>query len=589
MVPSVQEFQRNTAFVIFVIVVSFGALLYVLQQMRSLLIPLIWAFFFAIPTLALADFFEMLFIRCMISSTWFCCRPGEAPRSQEVHFRHFPGRNYVQLERGGAAEALVKQVRWRCSRRLMASARPVAREACVWCPTWSAGCRFFTRCLMILLSRLDKSCLSLLWGQRVRIKRIGTLPVMSGSALGRDDIEQEKVNCLVEGASYYISGGERSDDVLLNADPGALELELFLDRQQTYPAILDVGYQDDVAIEGTLEVDERTKLSWLFAMAVTIVVIGVAIWIFVIFFETGIEAVVINVDDYKLGVKEFIDDISNFTERIIPEAQMNKVKIEVQQKMSEYAADLAQLSLLYLESIGSYLFLFVLYLLFWVFEPLPVTEPVAKVFKSYLALKTVVCLLFATVMAAVLWFMECPLWSLYFLITFILNYIPEVGPILAGLLMLPAILFDGGLESKDRYANTTILIIAGVIAKFLTGNVIEVELYSRFGGEFMRIHPVVLFVFFTFCGYQLGVSGMFISIPILAIIKYSLVSYSVPGIYLHPLLTLLEGDVWAPHRNYVERQRCAKTLGEASSTEQSMTTRQDELVELRSSVLGAGA
>merc|ERR1719343_1203817 len=126
--------------------------------------------------------------------------------------------------------------------------------------------------------------------------------------------------------------------------------------------------------------------------------------------------------------------------------------------------------------------------------------------------------------------------------------------------MVPAVLLDGGVAKQDRYWHLTILVIVGVCAKIITGNVIEVDLYNRFGGESMRIHPVVLFVFFTFCGYELGLTGMFISIPILAAIKYSLVSQAVPPSYLNMLLVFIEGDAWAPHRNKLERQRARNAM-----------------------------
>lgn len=158
-------------------------------------------------------------------------------------------------------------------------------------------------------------------------------------------------------------------------------------------------------------------------------------------------------------------------------------------------------------------------------------------------------------MAVLLARLSCDLWPLYFFLTFLLNYIPEIGPIIAGLLMVPAVLLDGGEALRTRYTHVVVLVIVGVCLKILTGNVIEVDLYSRFGGEVMRIHPVVLFVFFTLGGLILGATGTFISIPVLAAIKDSLVSQALPEKYLHPMLVLIEGDVWAPHRHRAERLR----------------------------------
>jgi len=234
-------------------------------------------------------------------------------------------------------------------------------------------------------------------------------------------------------------------------------------------------------------------------------------------------------------------------------------------ELTQFGKDLAGDIVTILEDTLGTLFLFFLYLAFWIAEPLPISEPATKVFKDYMTLKTFVCFLFAGMMAGLLKFLLCPIWPLYFFLTFLLNYIPEVGPILAGLLMIPGVLLDSTLPKNTRYANVTMLVIFGTLAKILTGNIIEVKLYSKFGGEFMHIHPVTLFVFFTFCGYQLGTTGMFISVPILGAIKYALLSGAVPERYLHTLLVVIEGDAWAAHRSLLRREttHSASTLREA--------------------------
>jgi len=284
-------------------------------------------------------------------------------------------------------------------------------------------------------------------------------------------------------------------------------------------------------------------------------------------FKIGVVSVENHIDSYKKGVEDFIKDMRDFTSHIIPAAQWDKIKDMVLDQITNIGKELAELSLSFIEDFLGQFFLFFLYLVFWLFEPLPVSEPIAKVFKNYLGLKTIVCFIYASMMAILLAAVQCPVWALYFFITFFLNYIPEVGPILAGVLTLPSVLLDGSITKTARYEHVTVIIIVGMICKFLTGNVLEVDLYTRFGGEFMRIHPVVLFVFFTFCGYQLGVSGMFVSIPILAAIKYSLVSQAMPDKYLGTMLVIIEGDKWAPHKNLYERHRCsevARTLDVSS-------------------------
>jgi len=65
--------------------------------------------------------------------------------------------------------------------------------------------------------------------------------------------------------------------------------------------------------------------------------------------------------------------------------------------------------------------------MFWIFEPIPMNSNVAQVIKNYLLLKTFVCLVFAALISALLYFLSCPLWHIFFVLSFLLNYIPEIG------------------------------------------------------------------------------------------------------------------------------------------------------------------
>jgi len=208
-----------------------------------------------------------------------------------------------------------------------------------------------------------------------------------------------------------------------------------------------------------------------------------------------------------------------------------------------------------LESLSFQALMFFVYLFFWIFEPLPISSPVAEVFKSYLLLKTIVCLLFATLMSALLLALQCKIWSLFFVLTFLLNFIPEIGAIASAILTVPAILFDGHLPRDQRLENLLWLVIFGTSIKIFTGNVVEVQMYASLGGQFMRMHPVVIMALIMLFSALLGVTGIFLAVPTMAAVKYYLVSTDMPKQFKHPLLVFIEGDATAPHKNYVEQQR----------------------------------
>merc|ERR1719191_395246 len=116
--------------------------------------------------------------------------------------------------------------------------------------------------------------------------------------------------------------------------------------------------------------------------------------------------------------------------------------------------------------------------------------------------------------------------------------------------MVPAVLFDSHQTWEQRKVNTLWLVLCGTL---FTGNIIEVQLYATKGGQHMRMHPVVLMALMMLCEVLLGVTGMFLAIPIMAAVKYYMVSTDMPGVFLNPLLTFVEGSEAGPHKNFVDR------------------------------------
>jgi AI-2 transport protein TqsA len=111
---------------------------------------------------------------------------------------------------------------------------------------------------------------------------------------------------------------------------------------------------------------------------------------------------------------------------------------------------------------------------------------------------------------AVLAAMGVPAAALFGLLTFLLNFIPNVGSFIATLLPLPIVLVSG-------FSTTgTILAIAipGVI-QFVIGNFIQPNVM----GNSMKLHPVVILMALIFWGMLWGFVGMFFAVPITSMIR----------------------------------------------------------------------
>lgn len=308
-------------------------------------------------------------------------------------------------------------------------------------------------------------------------------------------------------------------------------------------------------IVGAFEIDTSSSITWSFAMLVTLIIMSLGCWVLVQFVVYGVFAFKNNLDRYQNGVLEFSTEVQDMLSNLFSKEAWDEIQKQVQAFVKDALPNLASDLVSYIEGIGWQVMLFLVYIFFWIFEPLPMNSSVAQVFTSYLYLKTLVCILFASLMSLLLFALGCPIWHLFFVITFFLNYIPEVGAILSAALTVPVVIFDGNYSLTDRMYHLAWLVVCGLLIKIITGNVIEVRAYATRGGQFMRMHPVILMALMMFCSALLGLTGMFLAIPIVAAVKYYMITANMPGVLLNPMLIAIEGDEHGPHKNFVDRHR----------------------------------
>eukprot|EP00929_Paragymnodinium_shiwhaense_P019048 TRINITY_DN13104_c0_g1_i1.p1 TRINITY_DN13104_c0_g1~~TRINITY_DN13104_c0_g1_i1.p1 ORF type:complete len:682 (-),score=120.43 TRINITY_DN13104_c0_g1_i1:64-2109(-) len=581
------EFQRNAAFVAFMVCVAMAAGLYVIEALRYTLVPIIWACFFALPLERLCSYIDNLLTSLGSFIDRFCCRRGK--EVEEVKFRHVPGQNCIVIANTRMNQNFVDRMsdpvgyvlggmKSQTDRRGSAAGTPPGEapaplnldaSASHTAPSMnSLGSPVLSRrrvstrqvevttagtplkCLGCSLTMVFKCC-----QRRVRVSQLEEPSLREGGLPKR----KREVNRLMKDWCYYVKKAHQ--------DHRELHLELYLDRGLCqYPAVLTEGLDElhehgaherrDASLRGTLVVDKSSPFSWSVAVFTALMLLCGGLACFVCFVYIGAETFQTNLQNYEDGVKDFIDLLKKYTERWIKEDVWEQIGKKAQQFLQEYMAQYVSSILTEISSVLFQCLMFLIYLLFWLAEPIRVSSPVVDVFKSYLFLKTLMCLLFASLISWLLWALSCGLWPLFFIVTFILNYIPEIGPLFVGLLCMPAVLFDGSIPTPEqRVRNTVILVMMGCLIKVITGNVIEVRMYTTRGSEFMRMHSMVLMALIMIFGSILGVTGMFLSVPLVAAIKYYLVSVDMPPMLLDALLFLIEGDESAPHRNFVDKQR----------------------------------
>ena len=134
--------------------------------------------------------------------------------------------------------------------------------------------------------------------------------------------------------------------------------------------------------------------------------------------------------------------------------------------------------------------------------------------KHYLMIKTVVSAATGGLVVAILWALDVDFPILWGLLAFMMNYIPNIGSILAA---VPAVL----LALVQHGPLIALFVIGGyAFVNIFMGNVIE----PRYMGKGLGLSTLVVFLSLVFWGWILGPVGMLLSIPLTMVVKIALES-----------------------------------------------------------------
>ena len=132
--------------------------------------------------------------------------------------------------------------------------------------------------------------------------------------------------------------------------------------------------------------------------------------------------------------------------------------------------------------------------------------------KDYVAIKAMVSLLTASCVGVLLWILEIDYLFLWSVLAFFLNFIPNIGSIIAA---VPAVLLALVLQGP---AIAGMAAIGYVSINTLVGNVIE----PRYMGKGLGLSTLAVFLSLIFWGWLLGSVGMLLSVPLTMIVKIAL-------------------------------------------------------------------
>ncbi|MDQ6991037.1 MAG: AI-2E family transporter [Mariprofundaceae bacterium] len=141
-----------------------------------------------------------------------------------------------------------------------------------------------------------------------------------------------------------------------------------------------------------------------------------------------------------------------------------------------------------------------------------VVQPFLDSVNQYLLIKTVVSLVTGTLVALGLSVLGVDYPILWGLLAFLLNYVPNIGSMIAA---IPAVLL-AWIQLGGEGAIYTVVLYT--VINIVMGSVVE----PRFLGKGVGLSTLVVFLSLVFWGWLLGSVGMLLSVPLTMIVKLAL-------------------------------------------------------------------
>jgi len=148
-------------------------------------------------------------------------------------------------------------------------------------------------------------------------------------------------------------------------------------------------------------------------------------------------------------------------------------------------------------------------------------KDITEQIQRYIATKFLISLLTGLLVGIVLWIFDVDFLIVWAVMAFFLNFIPNIGSILA--VVLPTVMTLIQYESVGYT-----LLVGGIISivQNLIGNLLEPKIM----GDKLGLNPLVILVSLLVWGYIWGIAGMFLSVPLTAVVKIIISNSNSPNL-----------------------------------------------------------
>eukprot|EP00931_Biecheleriopsis_adriatica_P061429 TRINITY_DN36934_c0_g1_i1.p1 TRINITY_DN36934_c0_g1~~TRINITY_DN36934_c0_g1_i1.p1 ORF type:complete len:767 (+),score=145.21 TRINITY_DN36934_c0_g1_i1:55-2301(+) len=264
---------------------------------------------------------------------------------------------------------------------------------------------------------------------------------------------------------------------------------------------------------GRKEINELMKrILLLLSIVITIALAGRVFWLIGRIVWLSAEAVIQDFEYYQDGVQKRAAQVQIFLRRFHLE---KKAQLDMQH--------LGDFSLGLLKNVAEFLSQHVFYtvtqvslttifVLFLLYSPVqrdfsPMMQGVFESMELYLKLKTFVSFMMGITNGIALAIIGLELPAAWGLLTFLANFIPNIGgPVMS---ILPCVI--ALLDVRKSFYQVSAAFIAQFFLHFNIANFVEPVVF----GTTEKIHSVVVLIGLSFFGYIWGFTGMFLSVPLL--------------------------------------------------------------------------
>ena len=290
-------------------------------------------------------------------------------------------------------------------------------------------------------------------------------------------------------------------------------------------------------LEPMVRVLERRRLPHPLAVTLTLIFVGFCLFYTSSVVTNSVGEIIKSSDTYTNRIYELLESLWNkypaFEERFKAISQQQLQKFS--EGVGSFVAALTN-SVIYLISQSTVVLLFLMFLLFGHKQEEELTGVLAVIdekIKNYIQVKTALSLCTGGLVGLLLHLLGVDLAFVFGLMAVLLNFIPNVGSILATLLPLPVILVSPTMTTAEA---TLAIILPGTI-QFLIGNVLEPKLL----GDSLNLSPVVILFSLTVWTALWGGIGALLAVPITAIIQILCDQLE----FTRPVAAVLRGDIIA--------------------------------------------